>query len=280
MSNAPFLDIRTLQQLAEDEKSRYPLAYEVLLHDAYLDDIVRGAHDRETARRLKSQLQGALQTCGMNLHKHQFEAKPFQDRFVFKVSISIKPSYTKLEVLSVIAAQYDPLSFLGPVLTREKVLMQRLWQERLDWMMCCPVQSPMSIRSSLRLEISNIVLHTDSTIALAWLNTPANHLKTFIANRVSKVQRLMENCCWTHVPSPLNPADLVPRGLSPRDLPELKLWWSGPPFLERDELSSGPGPPLMNESEYYCELKSSVVPVFVFVCQQIVICLFYLIYCV
>ncbi|GBL97592.1 hypothetical protein AVEN_49111-1 [Araneus ventricosus] len=33
MSNAPFLSIRTLQQLAEDEKSRFPLASEVLLHD-------------------------------------------------------------------------------------------------------------------------------------------------------------------------------------------------------------------------------------------------------
>ncbi|GBN94139.1 hypothetical protein AVEN_65717-1 [Araneus ventricosus] len=88
------------------------------------------------------------------------------------------------------------------------------------------------IRNSLRLEISNIVLHTDSTIALAWLNTPANHLKTFIANRVSKVQRLTENCYWTHVQSPLNPADLVSRGASPRDLPELKFWWSGPSFLE------------------------------------------------
>ncbi|GBN40103.1 hypothetical protein AVEN_232305-1 [Araneus ventricosus] len=103
------------------------------------------------------------------------------------------------------------------------------------------------IRSSLKLEISDIVLHTDSTIALAWLNTPANHMKPFIANCVSKVQRLTENCCWNHVSSHLNPTDLVSRGLSPRDLPELKLWWNGPSFLERGELSSGPGPPLMNE---------------------------------
>ncbi|GFV78857.1 integrase catalytic domain-containing protein [Trichonephila clavipes] len=32
------------------------------------------------------------------------------------------------------------------------------------------------IHSTLRLNISDIVLHTDSTIALAWLNTPANRL--------------------------------------------------------------------------------------------------------
>ncbi|GBN91326.1 hypothetical protein AVEN_133422-1, partial [Araneus ventricosus] len=249
---------------------------------------------------------------------------------------------TKREVLSVIARLYDPLGFLGLVLTRAKVLLQRLWQQRLDWddvlpspiadewkefvttlkciekvkitrliltntwlrivlqgfadaseaayeavvylqcfyqsnsvkvtilanksrvapiraisiprlKLCACVllaQLVQKIHSSLRSELSNIVLHTDSTIALAWLNTPANHLKTFIANRVSKVQRLMENCCWTHAPSPLNPEDLVLLRLSPRDLTELKLWWSGPSFLERDELSSGPGPPLMNESDY------------------------------
>ncbi|GBN32855.1 hypothetical protein AVEN_14027-1 [Araneus ventricosus] len=347
-----------------------------------MDDIVTEAPDLETARRLQSQLRDALKSCGMTLHKwssnspellnsslstdveHSFSVdtdlsvktlgiswKPFQDRFVFKVSISIKPSYTKREVLSVIDRLYDPLGFLGPVLTRAKVLLQRLWQQRLDWddvlpnpiadewkefvttMKCiekvkirfilidtwlrivlqgfadaseaacgavvylqcfyqnnsakvtilasksrvAPIrvisiprlelcacvllaQLVQKIRSSLRLEISDIVLHTDSTIALAWLNTPANHLKTFIANRVSKVQRLTENCCWTHVPSHLNPADLVSRGLSPRDLPELKLWWSDPSFLKRCKLSSGPGPPLMNESEYSCELKNGVVP--------------------
>ncbi|GBO08826.1 hypothetical protein AVEN_122778-1 [Araneus ventricosus] len=87
-----------------------------------------------------------------------------------------------------------------------------------------------------------------------------------------KGAKMAENCYWTHVPSLLNPADLVSRGLSPRGLPEIKLWWTGPSFLEQGELSSGLGPPLMNESEYSCELKTVVV-------QQIVICL-YLIYCV
>ncbi|GFX20950.1 integrase catalytic domain-containing protein [Trichonephila clavipes] len=77
------------------------------------------------------------------------------------------------------------------------------------------------IRSTLRLNISEIVLHTDSTIALAWLNTPANRLKTFVANRVAKVQELTEGFQWNHVPSVLNPADLVSRGLRPCDLPNL-----------------------------------------------------------
>ncbi|GFS73473.1 anoctamin-1 [Trichonephila clavipes] len=113
------------------------------------------------------------------------------------------------------------------------------------------------IRSTLRLNISDIVLHTDSTIALAWLNTPANRLKTFMANRVAKVQELTEGFQWNHVPSVLNPADLVSRGLRPCDLPNLRLWWHGPQFLEKGKLSSEEtslSP--VKECEYSKELKT------------------------
>ncbi|GFX38365.1 integrase catalytic domain-containing protein [Trichonephila clavipes] len=113
------------------------------------------------------------------------------------------------------------------------------------------------IRSTLRLNISDIVLHTDSTIALAWLNTPANCLKTFVANCVAKVQELTEGFQWNHVPSVLNPADLVSRGLRPCDLPNLRLWWHGPQFLEKGKLSSEEtslSP--VKECEYSKELKT------------------------
>ncbi|GFV85664.1 DUF1758 domain-containing protein [Trichonephila clavipes] len=66
LSNAPSLAIRTLQQLAKDEKSRFPLASETLLYDTCMDDMVSGAPDLETAQQLQSQLKDALQTCGMN----------------------------------------------------------------------------------------------------------------------------------------------------------------------------------------------------------------------
>ncbi|GFW65168.1 integrase catalytic domain-containing protein [Trichonephila clavipes] len=113
------------------------------------------------------------------------------------------------------------------------------------------------IRSTLRLNISDIVLHTDSTIALAWLNTPVNRLKTFVDNRVAKVQELTEGFQWNHVPSVLNPADLVSRGLRPLDLPNLRLWWHGPQFFEKGKLSSEEtslSP--VKECEYSKELKT------------------------
>ncbi|GFW52645.1 integrase catalytic domain-containing protein [Trichonephila clavipes] len=97
----------------------------------------------------------------------------------------------------------------------------------------------------------------DSTIALAWLNTPANRLKTFVSNRVAKVQELTEGFQWNHVPSVLNSADLVSRGLHPCDLPNLRLWWHGPQFLEKGKLSSEEtslSP--VKECEYSKELKT------------------------
>ncbi|GFW11835.1 integrase catalytic domain-containing protein [Trichonephila clavipes] len=127
-----------------------------------MDDIVSGAPDLETAQQL--QLKDALQFCGMNLHKwssnspellnsslssgveHSFSTdidlsvktlgiswKPFEDCFVFKVSVSTKHIYTKREVLSVIAKLYDPFGFLGPVIANAKVFLQQLWQCKLDW---------------------------------------------------------------------------------------------------------------------------------------------------
>ncbi|GFX49436.1 integrase catalytic domain-containing protein [Trichonephila clavipes] len=55
-----------------------------------------------------------------------------------------------------------------------------------------------------------------------------------VPNRVAKVQELTEGFQWNHVPSVLNPADLVSRGLHPFDLPNLRLWLHGPHFLEKD----------------------------------------------
>ncbi|GFV75187.1 integrase catalytic domain-containing protein [Trichonephila clavipes] len=308
LSNAPFFAIRTLQQLAKDEKSRFPLASETLLYDTYMDDIVSGAPDLETAQQLQSQLKDALQSCGMNLHKWSSNSPELLNS---SLSSDVEHSFSTDIDLSVktLGISWKPFEdcFARPVIAKAKVFLQQLWQCKLDWddvlpnsianewrefvttlkcieevkinrfvmadnnvrivlqgfadaseaaygavvylqcflhngaakvsilaskshvapirvisiprlELCACVllaQLVKKIRSTLRLNISDIVLHTDSTIALAWLNTPANRLKTFVANRVAKVQELTEGFQWNHVPSVLNPADLVSRGLRP-----------------------------------------------------------------
>ncbi|GFT51073.1 integrase catalytic domain-containing protein [Trichonephila clavipes] len=68
-------------------------------------------------------------------------------------------------------------------------------------------------------------------IVLAWLRKEPMDLKTFVQNRVAKIQELYPNQLWRHVPSDQNPADLVSRGVDPEKLLQQNLWFNGPTFL-------------------------------------------------
>ncbi|GFX70928.1 reverse transcriptase domain-containing protein [Trichonephila clavipes] len=116
----------------------FPLTSKVAFQDVYMDDVVSGAQNLDTSRQLQCRLQNMMETCGMKLHKwnsnskellnsstdqeHSFSTniesaiktlvvswKPTGDYFMFKVSIPSFASYTKRDVLSVIARLYNPL---------------------------------------------------------------------------------------------------------------------------------------------------------------------------
>ncbi|GFX65443.1 uncharacterized protein TNCV_399941 [Trichonephila clavipes] len=52
------------------------------------------------------------------------------------------------------------------------------------------------VHLSLQVLLDEVILHTDTIIAIAWISTPANQLETLVANRVSKIQTLTENFEW------------------------------------------------------------------------------------
>ncbi|GFT15333.1 integrase catalytic domain-containing protein [Trichonephila clavipes] len=72
-------------------------------------------------------------------------------------------------------------------------------------------------------------------IVLAWLRKEPMDLKTFVQNRVAKIQELYPNQLWRHVSSDQNPADLVSRGVDPDKLLQQNLWFNGPTFLSGDD---------------------------------------------
>ena len=84
---------------------------------------------------------------------------------------------------------------------------------------------------SLGLNGTAIHLWSDSTITLAWIQGHPSHWKTYVANRVSEIQRTLPGAQWHHVSSRDNPADCASRGLQPNQLPDLALWWAGPRWL-------------------------------------------------
>ncbi|KAL0852653.1 hypothetical protein ABMA27_012494 [Loxostege sticticalis] len=88
--------------------------------------------------------------------------------------------------------------------------------------------------NSVRFEIQQKTIWTDSTVVLGWIKAQPKLLKTFVANRVIEINELTQGFSWRHVPGDLNPADLASRGVDPQRLLSESLWWEGPPFLRKD----------------------------------------------
>lgn len=84
-------------------------------------------------------------------------------------------------------------------------------------------------------KIDKAYLWTDSTIVINWIHTCPSTLKTFVANRVSKIQRLTSQIKWYHVPSDQNPADILFRGTTANELKTNNLWWFGPNWIHQRE---------------------------------------------
>ncbi|GFX46290.1 uncharacterized protein TNCV_1372321 [Trichonephila clavipes] len=119
-----------------------------------MDDALCGAETLEEAKELQCQLIAILKNAGMELHKicgnhselsqylneiYDFsrpnETKtlgvswdPVKDTFSFKFDVIPRDSYTKRSILSTIARLFDPLGLVGPVVSKAKMFMQKLWR--------------------------------------------------------------------------------------------------------------------------------------------------------
>ncbi|XP_055919024.1 uncharacterized protein LOC129951048 [Eupeodes corollae] len=87
-------------------------------------------------------------------------------------------------------------------------------------------------KSVLPFKNISVFAWTDSTITLCWISGLPSKWRTFIANRVTEIQRLTNVSMWKHIPTKLNPADLASRGVLPSKLRNNNLWWKGPLFLQ------------------------------------------------
>ncbi|GFX59476.1 integrase catalytic domain-containing protein [Trichonephila clavipes] len=146
----------TSLRLVIDDGDKYPLAAEVIMFDVYMDDLLTGADDLESGRKLQVQLVSMLKGAGMELHKWSASNplllpdsmcqvkdlsyssstetktlgllwKPHPDSFAFKISPMTSNCdnliVTKKSVISTIARIFDPLGLIGPVITRAKILL-------------------------------------------------------------------------------------------------------------------------------------------------------------
>lgn len=165
-NNAPYLATRTLNHVAENNKSKYPLAAKALLEQTYLDDILSGADSLSEAIQLRDELIQLLESSGFRLHKWKSNNEALLEPFlsdnspislvikntecsdkilgllwdckddVFRVTqptSNFSNALTKRQILSYISQMFDPLGFVGPIIVVAKMLIQEIWAKKLDW---------------------------------------------------------------------------------------------------------------------------------------------------
>ncbi|GFX12143.1 integrase catalytic domain-containing protein [Trichonephila clavipes] len=68
-SCAPFLALRTLQQLYQDEEQNFPLAAKIARENIYIDDLLSGADTEVEAKSIIIEIQNLLKSGGFILRK-------------------------------------------------------------------------------------------------------------------------------------------------------------------------------------------------------------------
>ncbi|UYV84739.1 hypothetical protein LAZ67_X003271 [Cordylochernes scorpioides] len=141
---SPFLAMRTLQQLAEDEGQNYPEASRVTLNDFYVDDLLTGAQTIAETKELIDQLKDLMKKGGFHLRKWNSNCQEIVSHVeemneekkinlekgaiskilgivwdhvqdTFRVNITLPEEVvTKGDLLSNIARIFDPIGFLSP----------------------------------------------------------------------------------------------------------------------------------------------------------------------
>ncbi|GFW62662.1 DUF5641 domain-containing protein [Trichonephila clavipes] len=177
-----------------------------------MDDLLTGADDLESGRKLQVQLISMLKGAGMELHKWSASNPLLLSDSMCQVKDLSYSSSTETKTLGLLWKPH-PDSFAFKISPTQTLLKRTL--------------------DAFIVNISQIYLWTDSSIVLAWIKKPLAQLKTFVRNRVSIIQELTESDFWKHVNSENNPSDILSRGISPDKIQHCELWWFGPPFLHQ-----------------------------------------------
>lgn len=113
----------------------------------------------------------------------------------------------------------------------KKVTIPRLELAAADLL----AQAMSVVQKAMQLEQIPCFLWSDNTTALQWIHKPVHELKLYVANRVKSVQNLTAMRNWHHIRTADNPADLVSRGLTAKELVNNNLCWHGPSWLVEEQ---------------------------------------------
>lgn len=161
---SPYLAIRTVRQLALDERERCPLAADVAETDIYMDDLATSCSSVAEGIALSNQLIDLFAAGGFELVKFSSNSPevlsnipvshrisetvefssdsqlkilglhwvPAEDVFTFSVTPQSRDC-TKRNILSTIARLWDLMGFVAPVTLLAKLIIKSLWRENIGW---------------------------------------------------------------------------------------------------------------------------------------------------
>lgn len=163
LRSSPFLAMRTVRQLAEVERDRFPRAAEVAVRDLYMDDLTTSVNTQAGGVQLAHELIALFKSGGFDLvkwasnssslltqlpesHRAAIEFSdgcdtikvlglkwlPVTDTFTFTTGETSQAN-TKRSILSTIACLFDVLGLVAPVILYAKLLLQELWLAKIDW---------------------------------------------------------------------------------------------------------------------------------------------------
>ena len=78
-----------------------------------------------------------------------------------------------------------------------------------------------------------IHLWSDNEVVIQWVWNDRSQI-VFVQNRVAKIRALTSSVHIHHVNTKSNPADLLTRGIMPKELQSSPLWFSGPSWLTNE----------------------------------------------
>ncbi|KAM8715724.1 hypothetical protein ACLKA7_002727 [Drosophila subpalustris] len=209
--SAAFLAIRTMHQLALDEEENFPIGSRIVRTHFYVDDLMSGGDSIEEVVEIKRQVK-------LLLSRGQFPIRKWCSNE--PAVLDGEPEVDKEKLLT-----FDDgtgiAKALGLTITIPKLEL-----------------SAALVLAELVSNIAHVVpvkcdyhCWSDSTIALSWIRESPSEFNVFVSNRVAKIQELTQGMSWHHVPTSCNPADILSRGCTPKELMSQKLWQHGPQFL-------------------------------------------------
>ncbi|XP_060870209.1 uncharacterized protein LOC132944717 [Metopolophium dirhodum] len=166
INSAPFLALRVLRDIADNDCTGFLEVQLGLREQTYVDDICLGADTEDELLTLQSNLCSVLKRAGLELKKWSsntvsvLEAVSPEDRVMESLSFdedvcettkvlglqwdpakdifkfnghSTTTVVTKWAILSTIARIFDPIGFLAPVTFYAKHILHEIWEEELAW---------------------------------------------------------------------------------------------------------------------------------------------------